>query len=262
MTLLISCGEVSSSQITLLRLLNQSVDFLFDNVSRILAPVFTNLRDFEMRLSCIERPQFTPSDHSYLSTENWISDKKGYDDHKGDPEANFNAGFDLEKESVCRTKSLRYDESIAIHASIMRDLCLQGKLDAALWLREKLMQNGFIPGLVTHNHLLNGLCKLGSMDKADGLVKEMWEMGPSPNCVSYNTFIKGLCSVNNVDKALYLFSTMNKYGVKPNRVTLRVDRHICILRIILFLRGQMTLEIHDDRDQACVKGEATSTKNN
>ncbi|KAG2327087.1 hypothetical protein Bca52824_009815 [Brassica carinata] len=42
--LLISCGEVSSSQITVLRLLNQSVDFVFDNVSRNPAPVFTNLR--------------------------------------------------------------------------------------------------------------------------------------------------------------------------------------------------------------------------
>lgn len=61
-----------------------------------------------MRLSCIERPQFTPGDHSYLSTENWISDSKGYYDHKGDPEANFNALDSILKSSLDRLASLRF----------------------------------------------------------------------------------------------------------------------------------------------------------
>ncbi|CAN8300677.1 unnamed protein product [Cochlearia groenlandica] len=231
MQLLISCGEVSSSQINLLRLLNQSLDFVCDNVAKIFAPIFTN---HQSSLYCVERPRFTIHDNHWKG----LCDKSDLHEPKEDPEAIFNALDSILRssldrlaslrESVCWTKSFVYDDCyVSMHASMMRDLCSQGKLDAALWLRKKMMHSGFvIPGLVTHNHLLNGLCKAGLVDKADVLLREMWEMGPCPNSVSYNTFIKGLCSVNNVDKALYLFSTLEgKYGIKPNRVTCNIIVH-------------------------------------
>lgn len=79
--------------------------FLFSN-DNLFADDSLVCRDFEMRLSCIERPQFTPGARSYLSNENWSSDRKGYD-HKGDPEANFNALDSILKSSLDRLASLR-----------------------------------------------------------------------------------------------------------------------------------------------------------
>jgi hypothetical protein len=107
MALLISCGEVTSSQFTVFRLLNQSLDFVSDNVSRLLAPIFTNLRDFEMRLSCIERPPSISGNHSHLCTEKWFSDQKDYD-QKEDPEAIFNVLDYILKSSLDRLASLRF----------------------------------------------------------------------------------------------------------------------------------------------------------
>lgn len=60
-----------------------------------------------MRLSCIERPQSIPVNHSHSCNENWFSDKKDYD-QKGDPEAIFNVLDSILKSSLDRLASLRF----------------------------------------------------------------------------------------------------------------------------------------------------------
>lgn len=60
-----------------------------------------------MRLSCIERPQSIPGNHSHSCTENWFSDMKDFD-QKGDPAAIFNVLDSILKSSLDRLASLRF----------------------------------------------------------------------------------------------------------------------------------------------------------
>ncbi|KAI6694030.1 hypothetical protein NL676_021740 [Syzygium grande] len=135
------------------------------------------------------------------------------------------------------------------HEGILRNLCSEGKLGAALWLREKMIQHGAVPDIVSHNYLLSGLCRSGNLEKAGFLFADMLKMGPFPNCVSFNSYIRGYCRTNNMDNALHLLSSMMSCGVQPNSITCNILAHALCKRGLLEearkLLGQLVSEDND-----------------
>ncbi|KAK7381242.1 hypothetical protein VNO78_33779 [Psophocarpus tetragonolobus] len=168
------------------------------------------------------------------------------------------------RENLCLVKiglTIGYacEPKYAEHTATIRCLCLDGKLGAAVRLREKMAQKGVKPDVFTHNHIVNGLCKIGLLEKADLVVREMLEFGPRPNCATYNTLIKGYCVVNGVDRALYLFSTMAYAGIMPNRVTCSILVHALCQKGLLIEAKRMLEEVLKDDDEKYIPDLVTST---
>ncbi|KAF8380742.1 hypothetical protein HHK36_028232 [Tetracentron sinense] len=212
----------------------------------------------ELSPTTLEDLMGTVGNQYQIRTQNWLSQKRDYDDER-DPQAVFNALDTMLKDSLERLRMIR--ESIVMagtlwecssetdftgYVAIIRALCVEGKVGAALRLRNRMIQKCVIPDVLTHNYLVNGLCKMGDMEKADWLIKEMAEVGPSPNCVTYNTLIDGYCHLNNVDKALYLFSMMGKSGIRPNRITCNILVHALCKKGLLEDAKKLLREILDD----------------
>ncbi|KAG5554944.1 hypothetical protein RHGRI_012485 [Rhododendron griersonianum] len=234
-----------------LRLVNggsQTLDFIKDFVGRI-ADVFCRKPNFDLvdqRISehngvlpCALQDMIeTVGDQCQLRTKNWFSRRKGYNNER-ESQPVFNVLDTLLKDSLERLKTMRecitwghmgssfcsLEANYTQHVTIIRTLCLEGKLGAAIWLKNKMIHNDLVPDIITHNYIVNALCKAGELKKADWLVSEMLYWGPSPTCATYNTLMKGYCLVDNVDRALDLFSTMGNRGVLPNRVTCNVLVH-------------------------------------
>ncbi|OWM77253.1 hypothetical protein CDL15_Pgr028890 [Punica granatum] len=198
----------------------------------------------------------------WLETKDWFSGDGGLGG-KGDPQAVYNALDGLLKGSLERLRTMRGSISLVgtsdaacisragyrEHFSTLRKLCAEGKVEAALWLRQKMIQRGVVPDVVSHNYLMNGLCKSGKLEKADSLFEEMQEIGPHPNCVTYNSYIKGYCLASNVDKALFLFSYMVNAGVQPNRITCNILVHaLCNRGLVEDAREVLGKIIDEDGD--------------
>ncbi|KAI9074225.1 hypothetical protein K1719_043790 [Acacia pycnantha] len=206
-----------------------------------------------------------------LDAENWSRERNFGD--KNAPQAVFSALDNMLKDSLERLQKMRKNITLAKvdlaeytckfnyieYTAIIRMLCLEGKLGAALWLRSKMVHKGFLPDVFTHNHLVNRLCKMGLMEKADWLIKQMSELGPSPNCATYNTFIKGYCLTNNLDKALHLFSTMACAGIQPNKVTCNILVHALCGKGLLKEAKILFEKILDDDDGEAKPDLVTST---
>lgn len=56
---------------------------------------------------------------------------------------------------------------------MIRDLCLEGKVDVVFWFRRKLMLKRYIFNVVTYNYLVNAFCKGGYLEKVDCFIREM-----------------------------------------------------------------------------------------
>ncbi|KAJ7970477.1 Pentatricopeptide repeat [Quillaja saponaria] len=176
----------------------------------------------------------------HLSAQDCLSRKKYFDEGRK-PES-----ISLSKISLL---GLTSEDIYSKHVTIIRGLCLEVKLGAALSLRWKMMQKGVVPDVFTHNHLVNGLCKSGDMEMAALLIKEMLEMGSLPNLVTYNTFIKGYCLIDKVDKALGLFSMMANSAIMPNKVTCNILVHSLCRRGILEEAIMFLEEVLNDNDK-------------
>lgn len=252
------------------RLFNACIESIKHDVAQIFANVFSfkpyspannrpsghgNLLPF-----ALEDLIISVGNQYQVTTQDWFSQNKGHDEER-DPRVVFNVLDAILKDSLERLKMMR--ESVSLTkiglngctlevdytgcVAMIRNLCLEGKLRAALWLRNKMIQKGVIPDVLTHNYLVNGLCKAGDLEKADNLVREMLEIGPSPNCATFNTFIKGYCLNNNVDKALYLFSTMANSGIGPNKVTYNILIHaLCKKGLLKDARKLLEMILDDD----------------
>ncbi|XP_073303006.1 uncharacterized protein [Primulina huaijiensis] len=135
--------------------------------------------------------------------------------------------------------------------TLIRSLCLEGKLGAAAYLWTKMVEHLRLPDIVTHNYLLNALslCKSGDLGKAEWLVREMIFQGPFPTCATFNTLLKGYCLVNKVDKALDLFYTMDNHGIRPNRVSCNILVHdLCQKGLLEDARKLLEKILGDDND--------------
>ncbi|CAL1385283.1 unnamed protein product [Linum trigynum] len=185
--------------------------------------------------------------HCQLRSEDWFSNNSEDNNNGGNSQAVFSVLDDMLRERLEQLKSMRESMSVSVmnidvvapikeninldgiatvdlreHSSAIRNLCLGGKLGAALSLRRKMMQKGFVADVFTHNHIVNGLCRRGELDMAGRLISEMLEKGPLPNSATYNILVKWYCLMINPQRACDLLSHMSRTGVRVNTVTINI----------------------------------------
>ncbi|XP_057810372.1 pentatricopeptide repeat-containing protein At5g24830 isoform X2 [Salvia miltiorrhiza] len=174
----------------------------------------------------------------------------------------FNALDAMLKGSLDRLKTMResirwvhsssysviFESASKSDISMIRALCLEGKLGSAFCLWQTVVQQLRIPDVLTHNYLLNALCKSGDLERAEWLVNEMLAHGPRPSCATYNTLMSGYCLVNQVDTALDVFSTMVNRGVRPNRVSCNILVHSLCRKGLLQDATKLLEKILDDNN--------------
>ncbi|KAL0372041.1 UNVERIFIED_CONTAM: Pentatricopeptide repeat-containing protein [Sesamum calycinum] len=247
----------------LLRILNgsfQALDSLKDQISVYFAQFFNSKSGLDL------------IDSRSISCDR--NEKKEISDGEGEPRgAVFNALDAMLKGSLDRLKTMResiswghtgssdaiLETQYSSDITMIRALCLEGKLGTALWLWRTMVQQFRIPDVLTHNYLLNGLCKSGDLGRAEWLVKEMLRHGPSPTCATYNTLMSGYCLVNKVDKALDLFSTMADHGIRPNRVSCNILVHTLCQKGLLEDARKLLEKILEDGSDGETSDLITST---
>uniref|UniRef100_A0A3Q7FTD6 Pentatricopeptide repeat-containing protein n=2 Tax=Solanum lycopersicum TaxID=4081 RepID=A0A3Q7FTD6_SOLLC len=231
---------VSEESQFLLRILNgsfQTLDIIKDRIFHDFANLFcskANLDVIDMRQENVMHSV----NRDELGSKDWSS-KGNNSNPEGDSTAGFSVLDTMLKRSLDRLKSMRERISLAEaginyctweinfnkDAYVVRAMCLDGQLGAALSLWWNMIQNSIVPDVITHNYLINALCKNGELEKAEWIVRGMLYRGPSPTCAAFNSLIRGYCLVNDVDNALNTFSTMANHGIVPNRVTCNILVH-------------------------------------
>nr|XP_023874319.1 pentatricopeptide repeat-containing protein At1g06710, mitochondrial-like [Quercus suber] len=102
------------------------------------------------------------------------------------------------------------------------------RLDLALKVLSKMLENSCAPNVVIYTEMIDGLCKVGKTDEAYKLMLMMEEKGCYPNVVTYTAMIDGFGKVGKVEKCFELLREMGSKGCAPNFVTYRVlINHCC-----------------------------------
>ncbi|CAN4088910.1 unnamed protein product [Withania somnifera] len=211
---------VSEESQFLIRILNgsfQTLDIIKNHIFHDFADLFCS----KVNLDVIETRQdnvVQSVNRDEVRSKDWSSN--GNDSNQeGDSEVGFNVLDAMLKRSLDRLKNMRerilsteagtsnctLEINFNKDAYVIRAMCLDGKLGAALFLWWNMIQNSIVPDVITHNYLINGLCKNGELEKAEWIVRGMLYRGPSPTCAASNTF-----------------STMANHGIIPNRVTCNI----------------------------------------
>ncbi|KHN27336.1 Pentatricopeptide repeat-containing protein [Glycine soja] len=177
-----------------------------------------------------------------VNAEDCLSNDDSFGADGNGRHAVFNALDTLLKDSLERLKMMREnlclvktgltigyacESKYAEDTATIRRLCLDGKLEAAVWLQGKMVQKGVVPDVFTHNHIVNGLCKMVFR------TRRIW--------------------------ALYLFSTMAYAGILPNWVTCSIL--VCALceKGLLMEAKSMPVEILKDDDEKGIPDLVTSS---
>ncbi|KAK6143735.1 hypothetical protein DH2020_024083 [Rehmannia glutinosa] len=107
--------------------------------------------------------------------------------------------------------------------TVMRGLCMSGKVEEAFDLFDVMWSFSCLPDIVTYNTLINGLCRVGNVDRAHELLREIQlHCEFSPNVVTYTSVISGYCKSGKMEDAANLFDEMINCGVRPNLFTYNV----------------------------------------
>ncbi|MCD7450823.1 hypothetical protein HAX54_008566 [Datura stramonium] len=104
-------------------------------------------------------------------------------------------------------------------AYIVRVMCLDGQLGAALSLWWNMIQNSIVPDVITHNYLINGLCKNGELEKAEWIVRDVY---------SYNTLVGALSRQGKTNDACYIHDVMTRMGVIPGQITESLEKEMLL----------------------------------
>ncbi|XP_051147162.1 pentatricopeptide repeat-containing protein At2g06000 [Andrographis paniculata] len=122
---------------------------------------------------------------------------------------------------ILRLRSLHPD--VCSFNTVMRGLCLVGKIDEAFEFFDIMKNFGCHPDRVSYNTLINGLCRVGKLSRAEELLREL-KVHPllSPDVVTYTSIVSGYCKLSKTDNAAGLFDEMIENGVKPSLITFNV----------------------------------------
>ncbi|XP_027363044.1 putative pentatricopeptide repeat-containing protein At5g08310, mitochondrial [Abrus precatorius] len=93
------------------------------------------------------------------------------------------------------------------------------EVDRALNLFKDLCSRGRCPDVVAFNILMRGLCKANRFTEAEDLLDEIVVKGLSPSVVTYNLLIDSLCKNGSVDKAMTFLFKMSREDREPNVIT-------------------------------------------
>lgn len=254
--------ESPPSQNLVLGFLNGALNSLKRDISRMFAVLYGRPNIDEVARSNEDEDSLHPAlkslmttvgDHCDLRSSDCFSEKRNFDG-EGDPPAVFNVLDALLKGSLDRLKAMR--ESICLAKSglqkcfleavpqpdytvMVRDLCLKGKLGAALLLRRKLMREGgdMIQAValwdemvekkteidvVAYNVLIHGLCLNQDKKIALGYVVDMLKRGFLPDIFTYNTLISDLCKEGQFGEAYYIHDVMSRMGVSPDQISYKM----------------------------------------
>jgi pentatricopeptide repeat protein len=121
-----------------------------------------------------------------------------------------------------------YSPNVYTYSSLIDRLFKDKRLDLALKVLSKMLENSCAPNVVIYTEMIDGLCKVGKTDEAYKLMLMMEEKGCYPNVVTYTAMIDGFGNVGKVEKCLELLREMGSKGCAPNFVTYRVlINHCC-----------------------------------
>ncbi|RVW59922.1 Pentatricopeptide repeat-containing protein, mitochondrial [Vitis vinifera] len=118
--------------------------------------------------------------------------------------------------------------SMGFASSLIDRLFKDKRLDLALKVLSRMLENSCAPNVIIYTEMIDGLCKVGKTDEAYRLMSMMEEKGCHPNVVTYTAMIDGFGKAGKVDKCLELMRQMGAKGCAPNFVTYRVlINHCC-----------------------------------
>ncbi|KAJ4965264.1 hypothetical protein NE237_017113 [Protea cynaroides] len=105
---------------------------------------------------------------------------------------------------------------LCTYNSLIRVLCLVGKVKDALIVWEELKGSGCEPDAFTHRILIQGCCKSYRVDDATRIFSEMQYNGCRPDTVVYNSLLDGLFKARRLTEACQLFEKMIQDGVRAS----------------------------------------------
>ncbi|KAG6410847.1 hypothetical protein SASPL_128917 [Salvia splendens] len=106
--------------------------------------------------------------------------------------------------------------SVLTYNSLINGLCGDGKVDAALSLRDEMVAVDVEPNIVTHSTLINGYSKNNMLKKARDLFDNIISQGVALNVLTFNALINAYCRVGELEEAVAIFNLMLDNKVSPN----------------------------------------------
>ncbi|XP_016168078.1 pentatricopeptide repeat-containing protein At5g16640, mitochondrial-like [Arachis ipaensis] len=128
-----------------------------------------------------------------------------------------------------------FKPSVVTFTTIMKGLCLNGKILDALDIYDKIVAKGFWFDEVIYGTLINGL--YGLLDDALDLYFNMLDRGISPDVVTYTSLIYGFCHVGQWKEARLL---LNEIVVKD----IGLDVYTFNIIIDALCKEKMLLQAH------------------
>ncbi|KAM7517938.1 hypothetical protein LguiB_016900 [Lonicera macranthoides] len=134
---------------------------------------------------------------------------------------------DFRSSVLGRILKLGYEPNCATFNTLIRVLCLDGKLAGAVRFLDELARGGFEPNLITSED--NTISQMGNitddimeLDAAKELLLSLPLKGLQPNTCSYNIMISGLCKEGKLKEANTLFNKMEEKGCLPDGHTYNI----------------------------------------
>ncbi|XP_065859979.1 pentatricopeptide repeat-containing protein At4g01570 [Euphorbia lathyris] len=124
------------------------------------------------------------------------------------------------KEKSSRSGSFGPD--LCTYNSLIRVLCLFGKVNDALIVYDELKVSGYEPDAFTYRILIQGCSKSYRMNDATRIFSEMHYNGFLPDTTVYNSFLDGMFKARKVKEACQLFERMVRDGVRASPWTYNI----------------------------------------
>ncbi|XP_078153004.1 pentatricopeptide repeat-containing protein At4g01570-like [Carex rostrata] len=102
---------------------------------------------------------------------------------------------------------------LCTYNSLLRALCLYGKVENALIVFHDIKASGHEPDVYTYRPLIQGCCKTCRINDALKLFDEMLTRGIRGDTIVYNSLLDGLLKARKLDEACKLFEKMVYEGI-------------------------------------------------
>ncbi|KAJ8900683.1 hypothetical protein K2173_025494 [Erythroxylum novogranatense] len=124
--------------------------------------------------------------------------------------------FDVVDEVYVRATMLGVEIDACCLNILIKGLCENGELEAALHVLEEFPKQRCRPNERTLSTLMHGFCKGGKVKEAFGLLERMEREGIYADTVTFNVLIMGLRKQGRVEEGMQLLETMKSKGCEPN----------------------------------------------
>jgi len=104
------------------------------------------------------------------------------------------------------------------YMSLIRAAGLDGDLDRAFWVLQKLRESDVVPDIAAYNCVLDVCVSVGDMVRVRTLMAEMRTVN-ALDVITYNTLLKGYCNIGDFKAAKNVLKEMVDDELKPNDVS-------------------------------------------